>query len=763
MAILLLAGGGGAVAPQAGGGPSTVPAQLPGGEPYTPELRARLASELAKRGNRYEPRTAQLRPDGTPRFSNRLLLEPSPYLQQHAHNPVDWYPWGDEAFETARRLGRPVLVSIGYSTCHWCHVMEEESFDDPEIAEVLNRHFVAVKVDREARPDIDAIYLTALRAMNQPGGWPLNVWVTPDREPFFGGTYFPREGRDGRPGFAALLESIHQQYASNPAAASAQAERVADTLRRSLEANVAMASTLPSADPLIGARLDAGRKFDPLRGGQAGAPKFPSSFPLRFLLRYARRTGDEAALDMVSLSLEKMAAGGIYDHLGGGFHRYSVDDGWRVPHFEKMLYDNAWLAVVYLEAWQATGRQDFRSIARETLDYLDREMTAPEGGFYSATDADSVTPEGHSEEGRFFTWTPTEMIQALGPEDAEVMAAYYGVDDAGDLEGRNVLSASKPLERVARNLGMKPNAVREVLAQSRAELKRVRSQRPPPLRDEKRVTAWNGLAISAFARAGFAMKEARYLEVAQRSARFVLDHMRPDGRLARIYFEGRVAGPAFLEDYAFLIQGLIDLYEATGVLSWLEDAVDLQRILDSRYLDVEGGGYFKTSSDGEILLAREKPASDGAIPSGNSVTALNLLRLAELTGRPEYRQQFEFLYSAFEPLLVSNPTALSEMLLAIDYTLDTSKEIVIVGPEKGGDFDGMLAPLRESFVPNRILSVVRAGDHLERSAEVIPLVKGRVPRKGHVTAYLCEHNVCLLPTSDPEVFAGQLAEVVPLQ
>ena len=741
----------------------TIPIALPGAEGLPKSVREQLARALARKGPDYTPRTRHVRADGSPVYTNRLLLESSPYLLQHAHNPVNWYPWGDEAFDTARRLGRPVLVSIGYSTCHWCHVMEEESFDTPEIAEDLNRHFIAVKVDREARPDVDAIYMSALHAMNQQGGWPLNVFVTPDRKPFFGGTYFPPEDARGRPEFPRVLRSIHQQYQANPERVAASATSLAKAVRERLEGSVAETSVAPKAEVLSAARRNAAGRYDATFGGQRGAPKFPSSMPLRFLLRYARRSGDARALAMVERTLEGMAAGGIYDQVGGGFHRYSTDERWLVPHFEKMLYDNALLALTYLEAWQVTGRTDFQRVVREILAYVTREMTSPDGAFYSATDADSLTPTGEREEGAFFTWTPAELAEALGERRAKLLTELYGVTAAGNFEGRNILHAARTVADVAASRGRTAEEIRAILDTARAELRDVRARRPAPLRDDKILVAWNGLMISVFAQAGFAFDEPSLVDAAARAAQFVVSRMRIDGRLQRVFLDGKARGPSFLEDHAFLVQGLLDLYEASAELRWLREAVAIQAVQDRHYADASGGGYFETADDGEKLLAREKPARDGAIPSGNSVAGLNLLRLAEFSGDDAYQSRFDMLYAAFEPILASGRGGLSELLLAVDYQLDATKEIVVVAPPNGGNLAAMLAPLRTAFVPNRILSVVREGDELDRAAAVVPLVEGRIASKGRVTAYVCERRVCLRPTADPREFAKQLAEVKALE
>jgi uncharacterized protein YyaL (SSP411 family) len=736
-----------------------IPEALPGAPALPQALRQRLAEALAARGADYEPRSRYLRSDGSPLYTNRLLLESSPYLQQHAHNPVDWYPWGDGAFDAARELGRPVLVSIGYSTCHWCHVMEEESFDNRETAELLNGKFIAIKVDREARPDVDGIYMSAVQAMGQDGGWPLNVWLTPDRLPFYGGTYFPPTARHGRPGFRRVLELIHERYSEDAEQIAAGAEKLASTLAQSLEGSESTGAALPSEAALSVAAGAYAVRFDDQWGGLQQQVKFPSSLSIRFLLRYQRRSADARALEMATLTLEKMASGGIRDHVGGGFHRYSTDPRWLVPHFEKMLYDNALLAVIYLEAWQQTGREDFAEVAREILDYVKQEMTAPEGGFYSATDADSIGPDGESGEGHFFTWTPAEVEAALGPETAALANAWFGITPSGNLEGRSVLHTRSSREAVAARFELEPAALRERLERVREQLYAARARRTPPLLDDKILAEWNGLMISAFARAGFAFAEPDYVAAAVRAAEFALEHMRVEGQLRRVFHGSRAAGPAFAEDYACLIAGLIDLYEAAPDARWLREAVALQRVLDAQYADESGGGYYRTAAGHERLLAREKPGQDGATPSANSVAALNLLRLAAFTEDAAYAERAARLFSAFRGTLERFPVALGEMLLALDFALDTGKEVLLVRPDPGSDAAPLLDVARTTFLPNRIFSMVVEGEELEVHAQLIPLLRGKRAREGEVTAYVCEDRVCRAPTSDPSVFAEQLRTV----
>ena len=740
-----------------GGGESTDAGDLPGAPPFAAGLRRELRAKWAARDPSYQPRTRHLRADGSPVYTNRLFLETSPYLRQHAHNPVNFHPWSDEAFETARRLGRPVLLSVGYSTCHWCHVMEEESFDDVEIARYINENYVIVKVDREERPDVDAIYMSAVQALTGSGGWPMTVWLTPDRKPFFGGTYFPaRDGDRGvRVGFLTLLRQLKEAYGRDPQRVVDTAERLSRAIRESVAPDTA-AKGMPDAGVLTAAAEYYRSRHDGTFGGLAGAPKFPSSLPLRFLLRYHRHTGDAQVLGMATTTLEKMAAGGIYDHVGGGFHRYSTDAEWLVPHFEKMLSDNALLVMAYLEAYQVTGDASFARVAREVLRYVERDMTSPRGGFYSASDADSPAPDGRRVEGWFFTWTKEEIEAVLGAERARAVNAYFGVTPAGNFEGRNILHVARSRPEVAREQGLTPEELGAVLEASRDLLYAARAQRPPPLRDEKILAAWNGLMISAFARAGLVLGDESYAARARGAADFVLTSMRRDGRLARSSTNAQAGPDGYLDDYAFLIAGLLDLNETTGEPRWLEEAVALDATLEKWFEDEEHGGYFMTSADHEALLAREKPAYDGAEPSGNSVEALNLLRLHELTSDDRYRRRADRALQAFGARLAQAPAALSEMLLALDFRVDVPKEIVIVCPASRREAEPLLAKLRSTFLPNRVLAVAVLGEDLAGQSKRVPLLEDKVARQGEATAYVCEKRLCKLPTSDPEVFARLL-------
>jgi hypothetical protein len=716
---------------------------LPGAPAFPPEVASAIRAALAARGPGAGARTHHLE-NGQPRFANRLVLESSPYLQQHAHNPVNWYPWGEEAFAEAKRTGKPVFLSVGYSTCHWCHVMEEESFEDLEIARFLNEHYVAIKVDREERPDVDAVYMTAVQALTGGGGWPMSVWLDAERRPFYGGTYFPpRDGaRGARHGFLSVLAEISEIWGAEPERVRDSAESLSHAVKTALGGEEPP-SGLPGDGALAGAVSFYKRGFDPTNGGMRGAPKFPSSLPVRLLLRYQRRARDPEALRMAVLTLEKMAAGGMHDQVGGGFHRYSTDSAWLVPHFEKMLYDNALLAVAYAEAAQVTGRADFARVARTTLDYLLHEMRSPGGGFYSATDADSEGVEG-----KFFAWSEEEIRRLLGA-DADPFVAFYGVTAGGNFEGRNILHVPRPDE-----------AGWKALAGARDKLYAAREKRIHPLRDEKILAGWNGLAISGLAFGGWVLGEKRYVEAAAQAADFLLRELRRDGRLLRVWKGGRASVPAFLEDHAFLIQGLLDLYEATFDLRWLSVALSLADAMEALFADRERGGWFKAASDQERLIAREKPSHDGAEPSGASVATLDALRLAAFTADDRWRSIAERALRASARTLAEHPAALSEMLLALDFHGDAAREVVLVWPE-GRPPEPFLGVLRKTFLPSRALAGAPQGAGIEALGRVAKVAAEKRCIGGEPTAYVCERGSCRLPAVDPEKLRAQIEPVRP--
>jgi uncharacterized protein YyaL (SSP411 family) len=720
--------------------------RLPGADPFPDPLARRVSDALRALGPGHVPRTHHLDAAGRPRFTNRLALERSPYLLQHAHNPVSWWPWGEEAFAEARRTGRPVFLSIGYSTCHWCHVMERESFEDEEIARVLNTRYVAIKVDREERPDVDAIYMTAVQLLTGGGGWPMSVWLTPEKEPFFAGTYFPpREGARGASrGLLDLLGEIADVWERDRGRVERATGSLVEAVRAALAPLGARAAAPPGPAPIEAAVRAYRQSFDEQRGGLRRAPKFPSSLPIRLLLRYHRRARDPESLHMAVLTLEKMAAGGIHDQVGGGFHRYSTDAEWLVPHFEKMLYDNALLALAYAEAWQVTGRPDFARVVRQTLDYLGREMTSPEGGLYSATDADS---EG--EEGRFFLWTPDELRGVLGG-DAERLMRFHGVEPGGNFEGRSILWVPSPDE-----------GEWEALAPLREKLRAAREERVHPLRDEKILAGWNGLAVSALAFGGRVLGERRYVDGAARAAEFVLGRMVKDGRLQRTWLAGEAGIPGFLEDHAFLGQGLLDLYEATLDVRWLSAALELSEQVERRFGDPGAGGWFTAAADHERLLAREKPTHDGAEPSGASIALLNALRLSAFTADDRWRLVADGALRHYAQALEDAPTSLSEMLLALDFATDAPREVVLVWPEGSPEPEGFLAVLRRTFLPNRAIAGAAEGEPLARLGRVAPVAAEKIAAGGRTTAYVCERGQCRLPAIEPEKLAAQIAPVRP--
>ena len=733
----------------------------PNAHPFPASLQARLEEAWAARDPAYAPRTKHLRADGSPRYTNRLFGETSPYLLQHAHNPVNWFPWGEEAFALARELGRPVFLSVGYSTCHWCHVMEEESFEDPEIAAWMNANYVCIKVDREERPDVDAIYMAAVQAMSGgSGGWPMSVWLTDDRKPYYGGTYYPaRDGDRGASiGFLTILQRLKEAHATQRDSVLENADRLVDAIRQQLSPPAG--SGVAGVDVLQAAAVAAHGSYDVQNGGRRGRQKFPSTYPLRAMLRHHRRSGDSAALAEVRHTLTSMARGGIYDQVAGGFHRYTVDAKWLVPHFEKMLYDNALLVPAYIEAYQVTEDPEYARIAQEVLRYVGRDMTAPGGGFYSATDADSLSPSGEREEGWFFTWTPTELQSVLGPEVAARMTAVWGVSPEGNFEGRSILNLPRPFAEVAAELGSSEDALRDEVDRVRETLYRARKDRPAPLRDDKILAAWNGLMISAFARAALALGEPELALRAAAAADFVLQNLRVDGTLRRAWLGAPSEYLAYFEDHAFLAQGLLDLFEATGELRWLQEAIALDEQLKARYED-PAGGWFVTASDGEALLVRQKPSYDGAVPTGLSVHVLTLFRLLELTTDDSYRVRAEAALKTAGLVLERQPLALSELLLAVDFRTDRALEIVLVSPESAPPeaVEALMKPLRQAFVPNRVLIRVTEGAHQAAVAEYVPLVVGKSARDGAPTAYVCEQGACQWPTSDPAKLAEQVAVV----
>jgi hypothetical protein len=685
---------------------------------------------------------------------NRLAETASPYLQQHAGNPVAWQPWGDEAFARARAERKPVFLSIGYSTCHWCHVMAHESFEDPATAALLNAHFVPVKLDREERPDVDRLYMAFVQASTGQGGWPLSVWLTPELEPFFGGTYFPPADRWGRPGFPEVLRRIAEAWATRPEELCGEGARVLAALRE--------VAVLPGGATRGDEQLATGRcleflrtKFDPVNGGFGGAPQFPRPVNLNLLFRaLARSTGAEAEgwRSIAQLTLERMAAGGVYDQLGGGFHRYAVDAQWRVPHFEKMLYDQAQLVVNYLEGWQATGDDRFARVARETLNYLERDLAAPEGGYFAAEDADSARPENPAEhaEGAFYVWTQTEVAAVCGAEAGLVGTVFgiepdgnapVGTDAQGELEGRNVLYLARPArspEEAAR------------LERAKGPLFAARARRPRPGRDEKIVTAWNGLVLSALARAAQVLDEPLWLERARRTAAFLHTALvEPQtGRLWRSRCGGRAEVAGFAEDYADLIAGLVDLYEAGGGTEWLYWAAELQEQMDSLFRDEADGGYFGSAAGDPSILVRLKESYDGAEPAAGSVAALNLLRLAALLGRESWRHQAEATIASLRSQWMVAPQALPQLLVAADFGREPVQQLVFAGQPDDPALRVLVREAHRRLARPRVILWADGGAGQEWLARQRPELATMLPVDGKPALYLCRGAMCLPPVTE---------------
>ena len=676
---------------------------------------------------------------------NRLIHESSPYLRQHANNPVDWYPWGAEALERAVQEDKPILLSVGYSACHWCHVMERESFEDPGIASLMNEHFVSIKVDREERPDIDSIYMGAVQAMTGQGGWPMTVFLTPDGKPFYGGTYFPPEERGGLPSFPRVVTTMAEVYRNRRG-------DVVNTTNQLITHMRQMTRSAPGIEPLtddimVEAALELRKQFDDKYGGFGLQPKFPQPMTLEFLLRHYLRTEDPSVLEMVELTLDQMARGGIYDQLGGGFHRYSTDTYWLVPHFEKMLYDNALLARLYLHAFQVTGRPMYRRMVEETLDYVVREMTSPEGGFYSAQDADS---EG--EEGKFFVWRPEEIVEVLGVEDGKLVNDYHGVTIHGNFEGRSILHVPTPLPDFARNAGMDIDALEQRLQEARAKLMERRASRIAPERDDKALTSWNGLMLAAFAEAAVVLDRDDYRDVAEANGAFVLDKLVDEtGRLLRTYKDGQAKLYGYLEDYAFLVDGLLLLHEATFGERWLRAAIELGGAMADLFWDEASQQFYDTGSDHEELVIRPRDLTDNAAPAGSSMAVSVLLRLAVLTGDSAYNARAATSLRSARAVMQRYPTAAGHWLGALDFYLSKTKEIVIVGEREDGGTAELVREVFRNYLPNRVfVGTSESSD----DGSVLPLLQERHLTNGQPTAYVCENYVCQLPVNG----AGELAK-----
>lgn len=667
---------------------------------------------------------------------NRLAQESSLYLRQHAHNPIDWYPWGQEALQRAKELDRPIFLSIGYSACHWCHVMAHESFEDERIADILNRNFVSIKVDREERPDLDTIYMAAVQALNQgQGGWPMSVFLTPDLEPFYAGTYFPPDNRYGRPGFGFLLTKIAEAWEQRRDELRQSGRYIAEALRESM--NVPPQPGEPDARLFDSAVQMFRRAFDPVHGGLGRAPKFPRPIDLRLMLRLHQRGQHGDLLGMVRLTLDKMARGGIYDQIAGGFHRYSTDERWLVPHFEKMLYDNALLPPAYVETYQLTGDPFYKQIAQETLDWVLRDMTAPTGGFYSTLDADS---EG--EEGKFYVWSEKEIDDILGPDLAETFKYVYDVSPGGNWEGHNILNCPKTLEQNARLLQRSAEELARQLQMAKSRLEAERAKRVRPGRDEKILTSWNALMIAALAQAGAVFDESLYIEAARRAADFLLTHLRtPQGRLWHTADErGRAKLPAYLDDYAYLVDALVTLYEADFDPRWLAEAVRLAELMIDLFGDRAEGGFFYTAKDHEALLARTKEVHDSSTPSSMGMAVLGLQRLAALTGRDDFRDRAEATLRAYQGAIAEAPLACGTLLLGVDFWLGPVQEFAIVGGRQDNETRRVLRAIRQVFRPHAVVAFREPTE----PADGIGLLQGKEAH-GPVTTYICRRFACEAP------------------
>lgn len=680
-------------------------------------------------------------------MANRLSQETSPYLLQHADNPVDWYPWGDEALERARRENKPILLSIGYAACHWCHVMAHESFENPRIAALMNDLFINIKVDREERPDLDAIYMQAVQTLTGRGGWPMTVFLMPDGVPFYGGTYFPPEDRHGMPGFPRVLLSIADAYRTRREDVNSSGEE----LLRHLRQNEGLHGDDGEFDSSL---LDAAyqqlrQQFDQRNGGLGGAPKFPQPMTLEFLLRTYVRTGEREALALVELTLRKMAAGGIYDQLGGGFHRYSTDAVWLVPHFEKMLYDNAQLARVYLAAFQLTAEPLYRRVVEETLDYVLREMTGPEGNFYSTQDADSDGVEG-----KFFVWTADEVEAALGAEDAALLSGYFDVTGHGNWEGKNILHIPRSVEQVATVAGVTSERLQQAIARGRRLLFERREQRVKPGLDDKTLTAWNGLMLRAFAEAGRALERDDYLQAAVRNAEFIRRSLTRDGRLLRSYRAGQSKLNGYLEDYSFLLNGLLSLYEATFDSRWFIWSLDLARTMIDDFSDPTQAGFFDTSAGHEALVLRPRDLFDNATPSGNSAAAEALLRLTAFTGDEEFEQHALALLRLLRPAMIRLPSGFGRMLCAADFALAARKEVAIIGRLQADDTRALRRAVFRPYLPATVVAGAAPNDRQAEAA--VPLLQGRVTESTRALAYVCERFTCRAPVSEPAQLTAEL-------
>jgi len=680
---------------------------------------------------------------------NRLTNETSPYLLQHANNPVDWYAWGDEALQRSAAEDKPIFLSIGYSACHWCHVMEHESFEDAEIAESLNSQFICIKVDREERPDLDNIYMVAVQMLTGRGGWPMSVFLTPELKPFFGGTYWPPRARMGMPGFDQVIVAVADAWQNRRDQADDQASQLSERIQ---SLSHLASDGITFANPTL-LREAAGRleqSFDFSHGGFGGAPKFPSPLVLQFLLRVWHRFGRDGPLEMIRLTLDKMAAGGIYDHLAGGFARYSVDERWLVPHFEKMLYDNAQLSSVYLDAFTATGDANYARVARETLDYILNYMTDSRGGFHSTEDADS---EG--EEGKFYVWTPAEVHELLGAETAERFCYVYDVSEDGNFEGKNILNLPKTLEQCAQIKGWDLESLQVELAAARTRLLEVRDRRVRPGKDDKILVSWNALMIDSMARAAGILDESKYLDAARAAADFILEEMRcENGELLHVWRAGTAKVDAFLDDYAALANALLTLYESSFEECWIDAAMQLAETMIKRFADTDNPGFFYTAEDQQSLIARTKDVHDSAVPSGNALAATVLVRLGKLCGRTDFLDRAREVLDAAVGVIENTPSAAGQMMIAMDMLIGPFLELVVLGPQEDTATTSTLADFRRRYIPNRVIAYRPMAAVPDGSRHVDPIFTGRTEQQPAPTVYVCERFACQAPCNGLDAAKG---------
>ncbi|HYJ13854.1 MAG TPA: thioredoxin domain-containing protein [Candidatus Limnocylindria bacterium] len=669
--------------------------------------------------------------------TNRLIDETSPYLLQHAHNPVDWYGWGEEAFQKAKAEDKPILLSIGYSACHWCHVMERESFENEEIARLMNELFVNIKVDREERPDLDEIYMSAVQMLTGRGGWPMTLFLTPDRKPFYGGTYFPPEDRGGMPGFPRVLMGVNQAYRERPLDVEKSVTQILGALQRMAE-SAATAKSF-SKTVIADAAAKVAQAYDADNGGLGQAPKFPNAGVYELFLRYYHHSKSSRYLEMVTHTLTKMARGGIYDHLGGGFHRYSVDAKWLVPHFEKMLYDNGQLVRIYAHAFKATQEPLFKTVVDETLTYLLREMLHPEGGFYSTQDADSEGVEG-----KFFVWTEAEVMQILGEADGAIFCRIYDVTEGGNFEEKNIIHPILTLEQASKYFRMELGEIERVIADAKQKLFIEREKRIKPFRDEKIITAWNGLMLSGLAEAIKISPQPVYIDAVNRTVEFIFAKLFRDGFLLHTYKDGRAKLLGYLDDYAFTAVGLLDLYEALFDRSALSRAIELAEIMLREFWDEQDGGFFSTGNSHEKLISRAKPIFDASIPSGNALATQLMLRLSHITGEERYFRYAEKVLRSYYDAMESQPFGFAHLLCALDFYLEKPKEVVIVGEREDRRVEELLTKIHSMYQPNMTLQLARPDESLEKLS---PLLQGKSQVGGNPTAYVCHNSTCSAPVT----------------